>query len=1091
MKRIVLLVALWVAVFAAIAPGQERSLTVEGLRCEYRVNPLAIDVRAPRLSWALTSRQRGQKQSAFQVLAASTTETLARNKGDLWDSGKVESDQSIHVVYAGKELQSRACAFWKVRVWDKNGKLSPWSEPGIWTMGLLDQGDWQAKWIADAKSVAEAAAGAARKPHNGYHSGFSSTAEATKSVTVDLGKKELIDAVRLYPARPYDWQPDTPGFLFPLRFRIEVAQKADFSDARTVVDRTRTDEPNPGTSAPVHRFAPATAQYVRLTVTRLRRRDGNNFGVALAEMQVMTGDKNLAQGAKVLAPDSIESGGWSKLNLLDGVLGPIPQSSVGTPLPATMVRKSFRVEGSIKRAIVFVTGLGLYELRINDRRVGDNLLAPEWTNYRKRIQYQAADVSKLLRPGNNAIGAMVGEGWYAGRLMIVGRNAYGSYPRFLLRLEIQLSDGRRQTIATDASWRSTSDGPIRSAEIYDGEVYDARKEMPGWDTADFDDGTWQPVRAFDLGEAELVWQRNEPIRVVKELRPVKMTEPKPGVYVFDMGQNMVGWCRLKVEGPAGTTVTIRHAEMLNSDGTLYTANLRSAQQTDRYVFRGNGEEVFEPHFTYHGFRYVELTGAIKSPTPDSALGRVFHSAAPDAGSFESSSELLNQLMRNIVWTQRGNLMSTPTDCPQRDERFGWMGDFQTFSQTAIFNMDMAAFLSKWVRDVRDDQADDGRFPDFAPHPGDPNAGYSGAPAWADAGTIVPWRTFENYADTRMLEEHFESVTRWIGYVRKNNPDLIWTMARGNNYNDWLNGDTLILEGWPKSGAAAPPDVFATAYFAHSTELVAKMAAALGRQDEARRYGDLFEQIKTAFNRRFVKPDGRIPGDTQAGYALALQFNLLPDEMHPKAAQRMVEGFKRYDGHLSTGIHTTRLLMLALTRNGYNDEAYRLLNLRTFPSWGYMGDHGATTIWERWDGYVGDRGFQNAGMNSFNHWAFGSVGEWIWRHVVGINPDEENPGYQHIVIRPRPGGGLRWVRGEYDSIRGKIASRWEVEDGTFTLDVTIPANTTAAVYVPARSAEAVTESGKPATQADGVKFLRMEEASAVFAVESGRYSFSSR
>ena len=470
------------------------------------------------------------------------------------------------------------------------------------------------------------------------------------------------------------------------------------------------------------------------------------------------------------------------------------------------------------------------------------------------------------------------------------------------------------------------------------------------------------------------------------------------------------------------------------------------------------------------------------------MGRVFYSAAPDASQFECSSTLVNQLMRNIYWTQRGNLMSTPNDCPQRDERFGWMGDIQAFSQTAIFNMDMAAFFSKWVKDIRDDQAADGRYPDFAPHPGDPNVSFSGVPAWGDAGTVVPWRAYVNYADTRLIEEHFASAKRWVEYVRKLNPDLIWSKGRNNDYNDWLNGDTLVHKDWPRTGGAVPQEVFATAFFAHSAGIVAKMAAVLGKTVEADAYRDLRDQIKAAFNQRFVTPEGRIQGDTQAGYALALHFDLLPENLRPVSMEKMLAGFERYRGHLSTGIQTSHRLMLELSRGGHAEEAYRILNQRDFPSWGMMIENGATTIWERWDGYVKDRGFQDPGMNSFNHWAFGAIGEWVWRNVAGIEPDETAPGYQHFRIAPKPGGGITRAKAQYDTIRGRIASAWAVENSQFTLEVRVPPNTTATVCLPVGDLESIQERGKKLRQAEGVTVVGLEHGEVVLRLESGTYSF---
>jgi len=1057
------------------------------LRCEYREDPLGIDVRQPRLSWTLEASQpaaRGLAQSAYRVLVASEPDKLAADQGDLWDSGKVGSEQQLHITYAGKPLSSRMPCFWKVRVWDQNAKASDWSAPATWSMGLLRISDWQAKWIADPVGAGQPAV---RTPLNGYHSQFAKSPDTARWVAIDLGQSKEFDAVRLFPARPYDWQPDTPGFLFPVRFKIEAASHPDFSDARMLLDRTTEDLPNPATNAASFRFPTTAAQFVRLAVTRLAERDQGNFAFALAEMQVLQGGTNLATGARVLALDSIETGPWSTTNLTDGIQETVKPAATGA-LPATLARKAFDVSGPVRRATAYVSALGIYELHLNGKRVGDQLLAPEWTSYRKRVSYQTYDVTGLLRQGGNVLSAMIGEGWYAGRLMVTGRFPYGSTTQFLLQLEIERADGSVQQIVTDDSWRTTTDGPIRAAGIYDGETYDARREPLGWDQPGYDDTAWNRAQPTGLGSRQLVWLRNEPIRVVRELTPVRLTEPSPGVYVFDLDQNMVGWCRVHARGRKGQTVTIRHAEMLNDDGTIYTANLRGAPQVDRYTPRVDGDFVFEPHFTYHGFRYVELTGVAQPPTTDSLVGKVFHSSSPEVGRFECSDPSLNRLMENILWTERANLMSSPNDCPQRDERFGWMGDIQAFSQTAIFNMDLGAFLTQFAQDIRDDQADDGRFPDFAPHPGDPNKAFSGAPAWADAGVIIPWRVYENYADTRILADQFEAACRWVDYIHRNNPNLVWAKGRNNDYNDWLNGNWIKQTGWPKKGGSVPNEVFATAFFAHSTDLVSRMAEVLGRNADARRYRDLFNRIKDVFNERFVRPDGRIEGDTQGGYALALNFNLVPDDLRPKAARHLVENIRRYGNHLSTGIQTTHRAMFELARNHYTDIGWQLLTNRTFPSWLYMIDNGATTIWERWDGYVKGRGFQDPGMNSFNHWAFGAVGEWMWRNIAGLNPDDAQPGWKHFTIAPRPGGGVTWAKAQYQSIRGQIASDWKIEGDRLALRAQVPPNTTATVQLPTTQPDRVTESGRPIPAATRVKFLRVQGDVSIYEVSSGSYSF---
>lgn len=1080
--------SLFALALMSVAAAVHASIEPAGLRCEFRVNPLGVDAPRPRLSWRLVSSERDQRQMAYRTLVASSLEALTSNQGDLWDSGIVRSGESLHIPYGGRPLRSGQRVWWKVRVWDAQNRPSAWSTPAFWEMGLLKPEDWQARWICHPAALPQA-----QPARNGYHSQLARRADEVKWVVIDLGRTRSFDAVRLFPARPFDWKPDTPGFLFPLRFRIEVADQPDFKDKRVVVDRTARDEPNPGTNAPLYKFAPVQARYVRLWAPRLRVRNADYFGLALAEMQVLQGDVNLAKGAQVRARDSIESANWSRRFLVDGDC----VSHAGVELPAQSAshfRKEFVISKTVRRARLRASALGLYQLFLNGTRVDNAALVPDWTDYNRRVQYQTYDVTERLRTGSNAVAAWVGDGWYAGRLGmsdgIIGlrRGVYGPKPCFLAQLEIEFTDGSRQIIGTDERWRVTRNGPVRSSDLLDGEEYDARRELAGWTEPGYDDHAWNPAQLKTNVTARLVAQPNEPIRVARELKPIKLTEPRPGVYIFDLGQNMVGRCRLRLRAPRGTAIQLRHGEMLTEQGALYTANLRGARQTDRYLCKGGGLEVFEPHFTYHGFRYVEVTGLSQRPQLEDLTGVVFHSDARRVSDFACSHEGLNRLWTNIVWTACGNLMSVPTDCPQRDERLGWMGDIQAFSQTAIFQFDLAPFFTKWVPDIRDAQTADGRYPDFAPHPYDPETRFSGVPAWGDAGVIVPWRCYINYADDRMLEEHFDSARRWIDYIHGQNPDLIWRHGRGNDYNDWLNANTLEAEGLDNKHGAVPKEVFATAFFAHSTELVARMARVLGREAEARRYQALFEQIRAAFQREFVRPDGRITGDTQAGYALALHFDLLPEAMRPAAAAHLVEGIQAYHGHLSTGIQTTHRAMLELVRWGHEEIAWQVLTNRTFPGWLYMIDQGATTIWERWDGYVRGRGFQNPGMNSFNHWAFGAIGEWMVRHILGLNPDPAYPAYRRFVVHPRPGGGVTWARGRYESIRGPIEIAWRKRDGSLLLDLSVPANATAEVHLPARQWSEVTESNQPVQEAPGLKPLRLEVGTAVIEVGSGEYRF---
>lgn len=1063
---------------AALAePGPASNLT-----CEYLTNPLGMDEPLPRLAWQVNDPRRGARQTAYQVLVATDSGLLSPGKTDVWDSGKVDSGRSIQVVYAGKPLRSRTRYCWTVRTWDAAAEPSPFSPCAFWETGLLKPTDWQAQWIGLPERLPQSVA-----PHVGYHSEIAHTANETKWVRIDLGRVRTVDAVRLFPCQPFSYSKN-PGFLFPVRFRVEASDDADFETRRTLVDRTEQDCPNPGDKVQTFEFEPTKCRYVRLVVTKLAHRDADNYAFALAEMQVLSDGKVVSESRPAKAQDSIEQDDWSLRHLNDGVTQ--TQRRVEAPAgPAHMLRRSFRLDAPVRRARAYASALGVYELRINGRRVGDNILAPEWTDYHTRIQYQTYDVTELLREGDNAVSALVGDGWYAGLVGVAGRLHYGPRLGILLQLLVECDDGSRHTIVTDPIWRGTTDGPIVASDIIRGETYDARKEQPGWDRPGFRDNTWLPAERIGPIKGRLVAQVNEPIRITEKLRPVKLTEPRPGVYVYDLGQNMVGWCRMKVRGKAGQTIQLHHGEMLNPDGIVYTKNLRGDYQKVTYICRDESEAVVEPHFTYQGFRYVQVSGLSRKPSLSDLTGCVIHSASPVTGRFECSEPMLNQLMRNILWTQRGNLHSTPTDCPQRNERCGWMGDAQIFSQAACFNMNMAPFYTKWLRDIRDAQAEDGRFSDFSPNQLRDSGKFLAAPGWADAGVIIPWRVYVNYGGVRALERHYGAAKRWVEYVRSQSPDLIWVKGRGNDYGDWLNGDWLNLEGWPREGADTPREILATAFFAHSAELLSEMAGVLGRSEDAEHYGLLAGRIKEAFKEKYVKADGTIESDTQSVYALALHFDLIPDDMRPLAVRHIVRLVDRYDGHLSTGIQATNRLMLELVREGQVDLAYRLLLNRSVPSWGYMVDQGATTVWERWDGWVKGRGFQDPGMNSFNHFAFGAVGEWIFRHIAGINPDPAQAGYKHIIIHPRPGGGLTWAEAEYDSIHGTIRSAWKTSGDSFVLDVTIPANTSATVYVPIRKPPGDKKGEVNLDDAGCTKYLRDEAGFSVFAVGAGSYSFA--
>ena len=776
-------------------------------------------------------------------------------------------------------------------------------------------------------------------------------------------------------------------------------------------------------------------------------------------------------------------GSWIGIDAPDGVHaratpppGTAPDS--GAPLtgliPSSYLRTSLRIYGPIRRARIYATAKGLYELRLNGMRVSDQLLTPGWTDYDRRIQYQTYDVTDLLHEGENVLAAVVATGWYSGYAGAHERcRNYGTRPQLLLEGRVEYADDRVWALASDATWKATT-GPLRYADLQMGEFYDARAELPGWDRPGYDDSAWLPVCAEPRRELLLVADRAEPVQLLQELTPVGITEPRQGWYVVDLGQNIAGWARLRIRGAAGTEVRMAFGEMLNPDGTLYTENLRGARPVDTYVLAGGGEEIYEPRFTIHGFRYVQLIGHPGVPTLQSLTGCVVASNTPPAGTFTCSSELVNQLQRNIEWGQRGNFLSVPTDCPQRDERLGWLGDAQIFVRTACYNSDVAAFFAKWMCDVTDAQSPAGGFPDVAPRM---TSLSDGAPAWGDAGIIVPWTIYHMYGDAAIIREHYTSMGRWMDYLQQANPGYLRLGRLNNNFGDWLAIDE-----------EAPTDVLATAYWAYDARLMSTMAHAIGETADHRRYTDLFERIRAAFVAAYVDGQGRIAGDTQTGYVVALHMGLLPSEMRAAAAAHLVDNIRRHDWHLTTGFIGVGYLCPVLTEAGYVDVAYRLLLNETFPSWGYSIRHGATTIWERWDGWTEERGFQAVEMNSFNHYSLGSIGEWLYRYVAGIDVDPERPGFGHIIIRPRPGGGLTHASATYRSIVGLIASAWRLEGPVLFLHVTIPANATATVYVPASEDGDLSEGGIPVAAAAGVRVLERSHLCTILAVASGTYVF---
>jgi len=1051
--------------FQSNAPGH--------LQCEGMQEPLGIDITAPRLSWQLRDSRRGARQTGYEVRVASSAESLAEDHPDIWDSGRVNSDHSVNVLYRGPAVESRRRYYWQVRVWDSEGQPSPYSQASWWEMGLLSSQDWKAKWI-------------------------------TRDMPLERGDYES-SPKWIWAANDNALTNATPG-KHDFRFSFKLGQKpkaatlfitakdnlAAWVNGKQVV--TESPMGNFGRARdpwgyfrviPVGKLlnAGANSLAAEAIVQKDHERPPQAGFIALLRVEMVDGKiERFVSGPEWKAGPEQSGNTWTAQTFDDSswppalVIAEIGQEPLGTPWPAQpvdLLRKNFSLAKAVRSARIYSTALGTYQLYLNGQRVGNDVLAPGWTDYRKRVVYQGYDVTSQVRQGGNAVGAILGGGWYADGLgWLQTRYNFGPPPvRLLMQLEVEYTDGSRDSVLSDETWKAKP-SPILGSEIYNGENYDARLEQSGWDQASFSDSRWGAVAVAPVSPAPVVAQNFQPIRVNEILKPKTVTNPTPGVYIFDLGQNMVGWARLHVSGKAGTKVRIRFGEVLKPNGDLYTENLRTAEATDTYILRGKGSETFEPHFTFHGFRYVELTGYPGTPTADAIEGVVFYTAAPFTIQFSTGSRIVNQLWSNILWGQRGNFLSVPTDCPQRDERLGWMGDAEVFWRTASFNANLAAFSRKFTTDIRDAQSPTGAFTDVSPRVGDTTDSVAG---WADAGVIIPWSAYLQFRDTRLLEDNWAAMEKWMEHIAGSNPNGLWLKERGNDYGDWL-----------AIGSTTSKDLIATAYWAYDASLMMRIAQVLDRPQDEQKYREVFEKVRKAFNQEYVKPDRTVGTGSQTSYVLALHMNLLSQKDRAIAAEKLVEDIQAHDWHLTTGFLGTPYLMLELSNSGHSDVAYRLLLQNTYPSWVYMIEHGATTMWERWNG---DQMMGDPSMNSYNHYAYGAVAEWLYRYAAGIDESTEDPGFHRIVLHPQFDFTLGEAKATYDSVYGPITSNWKTDGNSIKWDVIIPPNTTSLIYLPSSVATRILEGGKDIRQSAGVSLVLKDSHNAIYEAGAGSYSFT--
>ncbi|WP_151735002.1 alpha-L-rhamnosidase ['Paenibacillus yunnanensis' Narsing Rao et al. 2020] len=765
-----------------------------------------------------------------------------------------------------------------------------------------------------------------------------------------------------------------------------------------------------------------------------------------------------------------------------GAIGPQAEATGTQAEEINLLRTAFTARPGVRRATVYATALGLYELELNGTRVGDWQFTPGWTSYNKRLQVQTYDVTPFIRSGaDNALGAALADGWYKGRLGWESKDGiYGEHRALLLQLHLDYEDGSQDVVVSDRSWRAAT-GPVLRSGLYDGETYDARLERAGWAAPGYDDGDWSAVTVLTHPRDILVMQESEPARITERLKPAFLLQTPAGDTVIDMGQNMVGRLHLRLNLPAGTCLTLTHAEVLDHESNFYTGNLRSAKQTVRYICKG-GEEEYEPHFSFQGFRYVRIEGwpADTPLEPERFTGHVIHTDMERSGSFACSNPLLNRLQQNIVWGQRGNFLDVPTDCPQRDERLGWTGDAQVFLRTAAFNYGVAPFFSKWLHDLRADQRQDGGVPFVIPNILDENAHSSSA--WGDAAVICPWMLYVCYGDTRILEEQYDSMKAWVDYIRSQGEDEhLWNT--GFHFGDWLGLDA-------KEGSyvgATPKDLIATCFYAYSTELFVRAAEVLGRHGDAAEYRSLHGDILAAFEREFLTANGRLAAHTQTAHVLPLMFGMVQGSVRERLARTLAGYVEEQQCHLTTGFVGTPYLCHVLSANGYHDLAVKLVQEEDYPSWLYSVHQGATTIWEHWDGIKPDGTFWSDDMNSYNHYAYGSVGDWLYRAVAGLDLDEAQPGYKRMLFRPRPDSGLTYAKAVYESAYGRVCSGWSLEeDGTAAYEVEVPPNTTAQAKLPGAKAGEASVNGAAPEQADGVAAVRQTGGELVLELGSGVY-----
>ena len=1000
------------------------------LRTNALVTPIGIDTPKPTFSWMSDATTPNWTQSAYEILVDPEVDHLQAGYAATWDSGRIASSNALDIEFAGAPLMPQQRYAWKVLTWDRDGRMTA-SAPTWFETGLMSVSGWKAQWIARKDLLAEKELSAIRwvwlQGADALHVASATNAHFRYEFQLDgapsagslhiLARGAYVAHVNGHVTGHHE---DWGAFD-----REEIGSLLHAGKNEIEVDIVSHRSGDPTAKSPEALAAAVHITCANGTEERL---------VTDGRWQARSTEKDGWQPVQTLGPLSMAFGA-----------GPDQQQAIPGPdriaTSVSLLRKDFTVDVPVRSARLTITALGAYHAYINSQSIAPNtLLAPGWTDFRKRVQYQTYDVTAMVAQGENTVGVELGGGWYSSPMIFCGLRLTPGPNLLRAQLDLTLANGQHESIVTDPSWQ-TAQAPITFSEIYGGESYDARLVQQGWSSPHFIAAHWTPAVAAVPRDASIVLsaQPDLPINTVMAIRPASLNAASAlHPAIFDMGQNMVGNVRIHIRGSRGVVVRLRYAERLNPDGSVYTDNLRSADATDTYVLSGEGEETWTPKFTFHGFRYVELsylgTAPTDLPTLDTIEGLVFNSLPPTpAVRLTSSSELLNKMNELGAWGQRGNFFSIPTDCPQRDERLGWMGDAGVFWRTGTYNFDIDAFTRKFMLDVRDAQSSAGAFSDVSPNV----LGSSpGAPGWGDAGVFIPYAAWLQYGDASLVENSWPAMQRWTDFILANNPDYLRRNAVGNNFGDWLAPDEHT-----------PNELIGTAYWAIVVREMAEMANAIHRPDDAEKYKQQYDHIAAAYRAAYIKKDGSVDGNTQTGYLATIFTGIAPPSLVGSMVDRIAKDVEAHGKHLTTGFLGTPFLMFVLDQNGRTDLAFNLLLSETYPSWGYMVKKGATTWWERWNGDTGD-----PSMNSYNHYAFGSVMAWVYRRAAGIDTDASGPGFHHITIQPHFDPALPRLHVEYDSAYGTIVSDWQQSEHRFT--VSIPANTTATVTLPDKRSETI-------------------------------------